>query len=112
MISIDRVKDAWSVLRGRETIERIAQPLLVQETIALPVKIFTRGKWVTANGQVGIIVDLGVFNKAGIDFVDEQGLTEYCDYVPLGSVQLAKRSEIPAPRRPSIEDGIALGYIN
>jgi hypothetical protein len=75
----------------------------------IPRKIKT-GMWVmTAEGQVGILTDIGP--KAAVDLVAEDGTTSVAVQVLFTSLRQATLSQIPAPRRPEPEAGARLGYL-
>lgn len=69
------------------------------------------GKWVTADGKIGIVTDTSSGNVIGVDHVDADGFTTIRKYYPVGQVLIAKLLEIPAPRRPSNNSQAhSLGY--
>lgn len=75
----------------------------------IPRKIKT-GMWVmTAEGQVGILTDIGP--KATVDLVNEDGTTSLAVQVLFTSLRQATLAQIPAPRRPDPEAGARLGYL-
>ena len=75
----------------------------------IPRKV-TVGMWVmTAEGQVGILTDIGP--KATVDLVDEDGTTALVVQVLFTSLRQATLGQIPAARRPAPEVGASLGYL-
>jgi hypothetical protein len=81
------------------------------EPIYMPPAIFTRGKWVMVQNDVGIISDVSNMNHFVIDFVLGDGTTSHRKQVEIGSVRLARLLDIPECRRPEPEIGAGLGYI-
>jgi hypothetical protein len=68
-------------------------------------------KWVTDGTRVGIVSSCDNSGYVVVDFVDDAGLTIACERRHPGNLQLCRREQIPAPRRPSVEQGILLGYL-
>ena len=79
----------------------------MQTNIPRKIKL---GMWVmTAEGQVGILTDIGP--KAAVDLVAEDGTTSVAVQVLFTSLRQAMLDDIPAPRRPEPEVGARLGYL-
>jgi hypothetical protein len=93
--------------RFRQAVNAFNRP---SDPVYLNPVIFTRGKWVIVANQVGIISDTSEAGYFIVDLVDPQGITVSRGRCEVGSVRLARRDEIPEPRRPSVELGQSLGY--
>jgi hypothetical protein len=63
------------------------------------------GMWVRVNSKTGIVTNL---DPLTVDLVDDKG--ETVETVQPSSAKQAKRSEIPAARRPKADHAKRLGY--
>lgn len=81
--------------------------------ILLPPRMMplTPKKWVTDGTRVGIVSHCDTSGYVVVDYVNELGITVACQRAHPGNLKLCRREQIPAPRRPSVEQGILLGYL-
>ena len=91
-------------------IEEVVKP--VQQELEFRLPVIRPSKWVSIQGQVGIVSSLDNSGYVIVDLVDAEGATAKTVRVHGGMVQLARLSQIPAPRRPADEAYAAtLGYV-
>lgn len=70
-----------------------------------------RGKWIIHENKVGIIADIAQDGMTEIHYVNAIGETVGGLIDHVSKVRVAKITEIPEARRPSLEKGLALGYL-
>lgn len=73
--------------------------------------LIKRGKWVIADGRIGILEDVTSFPEVGVMLVDpETGENLAGVRALLGQLTTARIDQIPPQRRPSQERCNELGY--
>ncbi len=72
---------------------------------------FRKGMWVVnEQGKVGVLVDFLDFGNAEVHYTNESGETILVIQLPVSTLKQAAFTDIPAPRRPSLEVARAKGY--